>query len=277
MTAGFGADRRVAPRPGAFSAAALGGEPHFNAWLMLPSPLGVEAVARAGFASVTLDAQHGFATFATIVEGVAAAALAGKPALVRLPLGGYGLGARALDAGAAGVIAPMVDDAAEARAFADAVKFPPLGRRSWGPNRGMSLTGLDREAYLAGANQSTLALAMIETERGLTNVEAVLATEGIDGLLIGPNDLSVSLTGGAAVDPAHPRVVAALDFIADAAKRARKPVAIFANTPSFAADYLGRGFPMIALGPDIAFLTAGAERALADTLDAPAIGANAGG
>ncbi len=264
--------------PGAFPATALEhGGPHFNGWLCVPSPLVAETVARAGFGSVTLDAQHGFATFTSIVECVAAAALAGKPALVRLPLGGFGLGARALDAGAAGLIAPMIDTAADARAFSDAVKFPPLGRRSWGPNRALGLLGLDRPSYLARANELTLALAMIETELALSNVDSIAQTDGVDGLLIGPNDLSVSLTGGAAVDPGHPRVIAALGRVLDAGRRAGKPVAIFANSPAYASDYMRRGFPMIALGPDIGFLAAGAERALSDVFDAPAIGASPGG
>lgn len=253
------------------------GRPHFMAWLALPYPPAVEAVARAGFSSVTLDAQHGYAGFDAIVGGVAAAALAGKPALVRLPLNGYGLGARALDVGAAGVIAPMIDSAADARALVDALKFPPVGRRSWGPIRAAGLLGLDRDVYLAQANDLTLAIAMIETERGLANVEEIVSVDGVDGLLIGPNDLSVSLSGGAVVDPGHPKVVGALDTVLTAARRVGKPVAIYANTPAFASDYLRRGFSMIALGTDLDFLARGAERALADVFDAPVTGAGPGG
>lgn len=269
---------RSGVRPGALPAASLGpGGAHFNGWIFTSAPIVVETMARAGFDSVTLDAQHGFATFETIVEGVAAAALAGKPAMVRLPLGDFALGARALDVGAAGLVAPMIDTADHARAFVDAVKFPPVGRRSWGPVRALALSGLGRDDYLAKANGLTLALAMIESETALRNVEAILAVEGLDGLLIGPNDLSVSLSGGATVDPAHPKVVAALETVAAAAKRAGKPVAIFANTSAFASDYLRRGFPLIALGPDLGFLSAGAERALSDVFDAPATGEGPGG
>lgn len=252
--------------------ALVSGATHFNAWLSMPYPPAVEAVARAGFGSVTLDAQHGYASFGTIVDGVAAAALAGRPALVRLPLGAFGLGAQALDVGAAGLVAPMINDAEDARAFVEAVKFPPLGRRSWGPVRALGLLGLDKSRYLAEANGLTLALAMIETERGLANVEAIVGAEGVDGLLIGPNDLCVSLSGGAAVDPAHELVVAALDTIQAAAKAAGKPVAIYANTSAFAADYVARGFEMVTLGTDLGFLAAGAERALADVEDASGTG-----
>lgn len=266
------------PRPGALPASSLGqGGTHFTAWMFSSSPIVVETVARTGFSSVTLDAQHGFSTFETIVEGVAAAALAGKPALVRLPLDGFALGARALDVGAAGLVAPMIDTAEDARAFVDAVKFPPVGRRSWGPVRALALSRLTRDDYLAGANGLTLALAMIETETALSNVDEILAVEGLDGLLIGPNDLCVSLTGGATVDPAHPEVVAAIERVGAAGRRAGKPVAIFANTSVFGSDYLRRGFPMIALGPDLGFLSAGAERALSDVFDAPATGEGPGG
>lgn len=250
--------------PGALSADSLTGRVHFNGWVQIPSSFAVETMARAGFSSVTLDAQHGFATFDRIVEGVSAAALDGRPALVRLPLDSYGLAARALDAGCAGLIAPMIDTAADARAFVDAVKFPPVGRRSWGPNRSITLMGLERDPYLAQANGATLALAMIESERALANVDAILAVDGIDGVLIGPNDLCVSLTAGETVDPAHPKVVAALDVVQAAAKRAGKPAAIFANNPEFANDYLSRGFRFISLGPDLAFLHAGARQTLAE-------------
>lgn len=255
--------------PGALGAASFAnGAPHFNGWVQAPSTLVVETIARAGFASVTLDAQHGFATFDRIVEGIAAAALAARPALVRLPLDGFSLAAQALDAGAAGVIAPMIDDAAMARALVAAVKFPPTGRRSWGPNRGLSFSGLSRDGYLAEANRRTLALAMIETAEALAALDDILAVEGLDGVLIGPNDLSVALSGGVAVDPDHPAVIEALDAIVAAARRAKKPAAIFANTPAFAADYVRRGFPFVCLGPDLAFLQQGAARALAEVGEA---------
>lgn len=266
------------PRPGAFGAAALArGGPYFCAWMFVPTPVVVETVARSGFSAVVLDAQHGFATFDSISDGVGAAALAGTPALVRLPLGGVGLGARALDMGAAGVIAPMIESAADARALVDATKFPPVGRRSWGPVRAAPLVGLDRDRYLAHANELTLTLAMIETARGLSAVKEIVETDGVDGLLIGPNDLSVSLSDGAAVDPAHPKVAGALETVLAAAQRAGKPVAIYANTPAFAADYAGRGFSMIMLGSDLGFLADGAARALADVFDAPAFGDAPGG
>lgn len=257
-------DVSASSRPGVLSADELmSGEVHLNGWVQSGSPAVVETMARSGFSSVTLDVQHGFVTFDRIVEGVAAAALAGRPALVRLPLGGFGLAARALDAGAAGVVAPMIDGPDDARAFVDAVKFPPIGRRSWGPHRGLSLMELSRDQYLARANGATLALAMIESERALDAVDAILAVEGLDGVLIGPNDLCVSLTGRAAVDPGHPKVIQALERIRAAAERAGKPAAIFANTPAFAADYLGRGFRFVALGPDLGFLAAGARGAIA--------------
>jgi 4-hydroxy-2-oxoheptanedioate aldolase len=237
----------------------------------------VETMARSGFQSVTLDAQHGFQDFAAVVDGVAAAALARRPALVRLPLGAFGLGARALDVGAAGVIAPMINSAAEARAFVDAVKLPPVGRRSWGPIRAMGLLELDRDRYLAEANGLTLALAMIETRAALEAVDEIAATEGLDGLYLGPNDLAVSLTGGASADVSHPLVFEAVDAVLRAARRAGKPAAIFANSPSLASDYAARGFGLISLGPDLALLSAGIAAALGDMFDAPALGEGPGG
>lgn len=241
------------------AAVVAGGGPHLNAWISLPEPVVAETVARTSFDSLTLDFQHGLMTFSGMASGIAAAALAGKPAAVRIPVGELGLAARALDAGAAGIICPMVNTPAEARAFVDAVKFPPVGRRSWGPHRALVASGLGRREFLAAANARTFAFAMIETAEAIGNLEAILGIAGIDGVYIGPNDLSVSLTAGADVDPALPQVVAAIDVVAAAAKRRGRIAGIFANTTALAQDYGRRGFSFVSLGNELAFLRDRAE------------------
>jgi 4-hydroxy-2-oxoheptanedioate aldolase len=236
-----------------------GGGAHLNAWIALPDPLVAETIARTSFDSLTLDFQHGTMTVAGMIAGIAGAMLAGKPCIVRTPLGELGLAARALDAGAAGIVCPMVNSVADARAFVDAVKFPPVGGRSWGPHRALVASGLSRQAFLHRANARTFAFAMIETAAAIDNLEAILGTPGIDGVYIGPNDLCVSLTGGADVDPALPEAVAAIDRVAEAAKRHGRIAGIFANTTALARDYAGRGFSFISLGNDLAFLRDRAE------------------
>ena len=175
---------------------------------------------------MTLDLQHGGIDFVDVSQAILAVALAGKPTLARVPVGDFALASRLVDAGAAAVIAPMIDDATTARRFAEHVKFPPLGRRSFGPRAALALTGFVGPAYLLGANAVTLAIAMIETSRSACFARRDLATPGIDGVFVGPTDLSISLHRGGAIDPDGPEVDRALTEIAarSGARQVRGPV-----------------------------------------------------
>ena len=133
-----------------FAARLRAGETLFTAWSAIPDPLVAEFLARTGFDAVTLDMQHGCHSTESVMRGVAAITLAGKPAIVRIPVGRFEMASRALDFGATAVIAPMVNSVADASAFAAAMKFPPLGERSWGPTRVLALHGI---AELAGLSR----------------------------------------------------------------------------------------------------------------------------
>src|ERR1700691_1840275 len=166
------------------------GETVFSGWCGLPYPLIAEALAREGFPAVTIESQHGLWDVAGILHGVAAIRQGGAAPIVRVPLNDFALVSRSLDFGAEGIIAPMINTPADARAFAAAAKFPPMGERSWGPHRVTALAGLaDQTVYLREANDHVVTLAMIETRTALENLEAILATPGIDGLFLGPSDL----------------------------------------------------------------------------------------
>jgi 4-hydroxy-2-oxoheptanedioate aldolase len=238
------------------------GRTHWTAWLSTADVGTVEVLAQCGFGSLAFDLQHGLIDASDARIGIAAAAAQGTPSWVRVSVGGFDVAAGMLDAGAAGVICAMVNDLETARAFASAVKYPPLGRRSWGPVRAQPLSGLNREAYLGAANGRTRALGMIETEEGLRNLPDILKVEGLDGVFVGPNDLAVSVTGGASSEPSHPKAAAAIDQILKLCHEAGKPAAIFANTPELAAGYARRGFELVTLGPDLAFLRRGADAML---------------
>ena len=111
-----------------------------------------------------------------------------------MPLGAFAVASRALDFGAEGIIAPMINTPEDARAYVSFAKFPPLGERSWGPHRATTLAEMsDQKAYLYTANDLTVTFAMIETRTALDNVEAIAATPGIDALFLGPADLSIAL------------------------------------------------------------------------------------
>ncbi len=239
------------------------GETLYSAWAGLPVPLVAEFLARDAWDAVTLDMQHGLIGHGDAAAGIAAAMLAGKPAVVRVPLAGFGEASRALDAGAEAVICPMINDGALARAFAAAMKFPPVGERSWGPARALSLTDLDPQSYLTAANSHTLAFAMVETERALGNIDDILATPGIDGVFVGPADLCVTLTRGTAIDPAHPAADDAIRFIAEKAQAHRRIAAIYATTPERARLFASLGYRFITVGSDVGMLRAGSQAALA--------------
>ena len=235
------------------------GETVHTIWSSIPEPMIAEFLARGGADTVTLDMQHGGHTTDSIMRGVAAVALAGRQALVRVPVGRFEMASRALDFGAAGVIAPMVNSVAEARAFAAAMKYPPVGDRSWGPTRVLALHGhKDPQAYLAAANDETLAIAMIETREAMDALDAILDVDGIDGVFVGPSDLSIALSKGGRVDPFDADMLAAAETIASRAAKRGKFAGIFSFSAAAAKRFHGMGFRLINMSGDIHILTAGA-------------------
>lgn len=238
------------------------GETVLSAWSAIPDPQVPAILARESFDAVTLDMQHGGFDVAAAARAIPGIAAAGKPTAVRIPVGDFAAASRLFDAGAAAVIAPMINTLAEARAFADYTKYPPVGARSWGPFGAMALTGQAPDAYFAGANGTSLAFAMVETRESLAIIDEILAVPGIDGLFLGPADLSVALSGGAGIDPDHPEVDHALDHAVRRARAAGKFAAVYAFTGDRAAAMFAKGFHVCAVGMDIAYLRAGAQGAI---------------
>ncbi len=235
--------------------------PLYFTWSILPGAVYAETLARSPFEAGLIDMQHGLIDFAEMLAMMTAMHKAGKPALVRPPLSDQGLQAKVLDAGAAGVIVPMINTPGQARALVETTKYPPLGQRSWGAYLAQAASGLSAADYLASANRLFKTFAMIETAEAMDNVEAIAATDGIDGLFVGPNDLCISLTGGEAPDFRHPKVKAALPAIVKAAKAAGKVPGIFASTPELALEFADQGFRLISVGTDAGFFSAGAAAA----------------
>ena len=146
---------------------------------------------------MTLDGQHGLWDLNAIVTAIAAIRQGGAAPIVRVPVGDFATVSRVLDCGAEGIIAPMINTPQDARALAASAKYPPIGERSWGPHRATTLAGLaDQSVYLREANDHVVTLAMIETRTALKNLDAIVDTPGVDGLFLGPSDLSIALTDG---------------------------------------------------------------------------------
>src|SRR5215831_16062201 len=239
------------------------GETVYSGWCGLPYPLVAETLARDGFAAVAIESQHGLWDVAGILHGIAAVRQGGAAPLVRVPLNDFALVSRALDFGAEGIIAPMINTATDAKAFAAAAKFPPVGERSWGPHRVTSLAGLaDQSLYLREANDNVITLAMIETRTALANLETIVETPGIDGLFLGPSDLSIALSDGKTLDPLSKDVERELDRIVAACQKAGKVPGAFCHTAERAAALQKRGMRFLAVMSDIAMLRAGTAAAL---------------
>ena len=239
------------------------GETVFSAWCGLPYPLVAETLARDGFPAVAIESQHGLWDIAGILAGVAAVRQGGAAPIVRVPLNDFALVSRALDFGAEGIIAPMINSAADARAFAAAAKFPPVGERSWGPHRAMTLGGVsDMQTYLREANDHIITLAMIETRTALQNFEAIIGTPGIDGFFLGPSDLSIALSDGKSVDPMSKEVDAHLGTMIAGAQKANKIPGAYCHSAERAAALAKRGVKFLAVSSDLSMLRAGAAAAL---------------
>jgi 4-hydroxy-2-oxoheptanedioate aldolase len=235
------------------------GETVFSAWCNLGSPIVAETIAREGFACVVIEQQHGLWDTASVVAGIGAIHHAGATPAIRVPLADFAFVSRALDMGAEAIIAPMINTVAEARQFVAAAKYPPLGERSWGPTRAMTLQSKTSPVdYLREANDGTLTLAMIETKTALENAGAIAATPGIDALFIGPYDLATALSGGKAQDIMAPDVERAVDHICQAALKAGKIPGIYCRDAARALAMGRRGFRFIAVGSDHGIIREGA-------------------
>jgi 4-hydroxy-2-oxoheptanedioate aldolase len=234
-------------------------------WSFIPSPQLAGAMAREGLMGVVIDQQHGLWDTTSTFPGIAALVQGGAAACVRIGVGDFAGAARAIDYGATVIIAPMIETVADAEALVAATKYPPVGLRSWGPIGAMALSGVtDANAYLRAGNQESFVFVMIETATALANVEAIAATPGIDGLFLGPYDLSVALSRGAEVNPYTPAVAAVLDRVLAAAKAAGKCPGIYCSNIEQMRTAQAKGFRFVTVGADADFLHAGISTRLAE-------------
>lgn len=235
----------------------------FSGWCGLPYPIVAETLGRDGFPAVTIDGQHGLWDINAILTTIAAIRQGGAAPIVRVPVGEFATVSRVLDFGAEGIIAPMINTPEDARALAAAAKYPPVGERSWGPHRAMTLGGVpDMATYLREANDHIVTLAMIETRTALKNLDAIIDTPGVDGLFLGPSDLSIALSDGKTLDPLSKDVDRELDRILAAAQRTKKIPGAYCHSAERAAALAKRGVKFLAVMSDLAMLRAGAAAAL---------------
>jgi 4-hydroxy-2-oxoheptanedioate aldolase len=234
-------------------------EPFYFAWMTLPGAVVAGQMARLPYEAVCIDMQHGLSGFTDVAAMSPAITASGKPLLLRILWNDPGLVGQALDAGASAVIAPMVNTPAQAQALVKAAKYAPLGMRSWGGYAAVQAAGLVPADYLKEANRRTLIFAMIETEEALGKLDQIAATPGLDGLFVGPNDLSISLGFGLGKDLKIPQVETAIASIAAAARKNGLVPGAFGGSPDNCSFFAGHGFKFIAAATDVGLLAAGAK------------------
>lgn len=236
------------------------GEPFLFSWMSVPSAALAGQVARLPLDGVCLDMQHGMIGFPDAVQMIAAINAAGRPALVRSLWNDAATPGQAFDAGAACVIAPMVNTRAQAEALVRAAKYPPMGARSWGGYTALQATGLEPGEYLRQANRMAMVFAMIETVEALENVGEIAATPGLDGLFVGPSDLSIALSKGAGIDRTGKATLAAMETVAAAARKNGLVAGAFGGSADVIKTYLGLGFTFQAAAVEVDLMVAGAEQ-----------------
>ena len=225
-----------------FRKATREGRTLLNAWLTLNSPFLIELVGEAGWDCITIDQQHGLGGNEALLQCLTAARASNLPAIVRVAENNPGLIGRALDAGAQGIMCPLIDSVEDAEAFVTAVKFPPRGKRSWGPYRAR----LDHEGdYFPTANDWTIACPQIETKGALDQLDEILALDGVDMVCFGPNDISVALTGR--LDIHAPEVKEAMKLVLSKCRELSVMTLIFANDIDYAKPLIAGDWSAVAV------------------------------
>lgn len=235
------------------------GRPVINAWCNIGSAFVAEAVASQGWDAVTIDTQHGLTGYTDMVAMLQAVAASDATPLVRVSWNAPGEIMKALDAGAYGIICPMINNRAECEAFIKAARYPPLGQRSFGPIRAAMLAGA---GYVTEANDELLTFAMIETAEGLEAVDEITATPGLSGIYIGPSDLGLSLGLPPNQDSQDPTILAAFDRILASCKRAGIRTGVHTSSVAYSQQMIARGFDLVTVGADMRWLMSGRREAV---------------
>lgn len=233
------------------------GEPIINAWLSIPSGYLAEGAGHQGFHSITVDLQHGLIGFETAVSMLQAISSTPAIPLVRAPSRDQEAIMHLLDAGAYGVVCPMISNVAEAEDFVAACRYPPQGARSFGPARGKLYGGPD---YFDAANDEIMAIPMIETAEALQNIDDILAVPGVDMIYVGPNDLALDLGEKPGAELQDSATSKAITHILERAKAAKVPAGIFCSDGDLSKRRLAEGFNLVTPGNDFNTLMAAMQR-----------------
>jgi 4-hydroxy-2-oxoheptanedioate aldolase len=239
------------------------GDAAINGWLSISSPFSAEIMAAQGYDSLTVDIQHGIIDYAGAVTMLQAMRASGVTPLARVPWLDPGAIMKVMDAGAYGVICPMVNSREQAERLVSYMRYPPGGTRSFGPTRANFSAGA---GYASEANDEILCLAMIETAEAMDNLQDITTTPGLDGVYIGPADLTLGVTNGRlgpGFDREEPEMVSAIQTILSAAKGSGISAGLHCGTPEYAAKAIGWGFDLVTIANDVRLLAGAAASTVA--------------
>ena len=238
-----------------------------NGWLAIPNSFAAEVMAHQGWDSLTIDMQHGVIDYAQMVQMLQAISSTPTVPVVRVPWLEPGILMKTLDAGAYGVICPMVNTREDAQKLVAYTHYAPRGTRSFGPVRALLYGGAD---YPQHANDTIVTFAMIETAAALDNLDAILSVEGLDAIYIGPSDLSLALGCNPTFDDLDPKAAEAVDHILARAHAHGVVAGIHNGSTEAALKRIAKGFQFVTVSSDARLMAAGAQQVMARMRSGPA-------
>lgn len=247
-------------RPNTVKRAWQRGERTIGAWLGSPSAHSAESMAHAGFDWLCVDMQHGIVDYTDAVDMLRAISQTDTMPFVRVEWNDPWRIMKVLDAGAYGVVVPLVNNREEAERAVWACRYPPVGGRSSGPARAAMYGGAN---YAAEANDEIAVICMIETAEALENLDDILSVDGVDCAYIGPSDLAYALGMTPTGDNSDPRHVETVLSILEACKRHGVAPGAHTGSLEFTTKWLDAGFQMVTLGSDVGFMRQAAGQQLA--------------
>ena len=231
-----------------------------NGWLAIPNAFSAETMSHQGWDSLTIDLQHGVIDYQAAFNMLTAISTTSTVPVVRVPWLEPGILMKMLDAGAYGLICPMVNTRADAERLVAFTHYAPRGTRSFGPIRALLYGGAD---YAIHANDTIVVFAMIETKQALDNLDDILSVKGLDAVYIGPSDLSLALGCTPTFDDVDKPVVEAIDHILARAKAHDVVAAIHNGSPEAALKRIEKGFQFVTISSDARLMAAGAQQVIA--------------
>jgi 4-hydroxy-2-oxoheptanedioate aldolase len=231
-----------------------------NGWLAIPNAFSAEMYSQCGWDSVTVDMQHGVQDYLSCVSCFQGMAPSGVTPMVRVPWNEPGIIGKVLDAGAYGVICPMINTAQEAANLVQFSKYPPMGTRSNGPIRAGAYGSSG--SYQKTANDEILVIPMIETKTAIANIQSILDVPGIDGIYIGPSDLSFSYGKEPKLDVEDSEILAIYDMLLKECGKRGIAAGLHNGSPAYANRMIKMGFKLVTISNEVGLMVNAAKSAV---------------